>query len=215
LLQDLTMPEYLLCHLKDPDYPDLRRLTALREHDLPSTLANANAGLYGIFGALFGLATNECYLLVTRMQAYADNNANDPVAASIKVCLAKHGFTLLESYRLAPTVRPIDHSQRFTEGLYVFRWFKVSPSDVAEIAELSANAWVTFERDFATEIQGLFAGVSNKASGQNDGNMLLLTRYEDFSVWEDSRKSAPEARDNFRRRHALTRSALPVATRLI
>jgi len=45
--------------------------------------------------------------------------------------------------------------------------------------------------------------------------MLLVTWYQDLSVWEASRQPAPEARENFQRRHQLTLSALPIATTLL
>ena len=45
--------------------------------------------------------------------------------------------------------------------------------------------------------------------------MLLVTWYANLTVWEQSRHPPPEAKENFLRRHKLTLSALPVATRLI
>jgi hypothetical protein len=45
--------------------------------------------------------------------------------------------------------------------------------------------------------------------------MLLCTWYDGFASWETSRAPAAAARENFRRRHALTASTWAIATRLV
>jgi hypothetical protein len=93
--------------------------------------------------------------------------------------------------------------------LFVFRWFSIDNQDVNEIAELSETAWQTFESGFDTEVQGLFAEVNRDSK---EGTMLLLTWYKGFDVWLDSRTPDAAARENFLKRHALMREAIPIAT---
>jgi hypothetical protein len=45
--------------------------------------------------------------------------------------------------------------------------------------------------------------------------MLLLTWYDGLGSWQTSRQPAPDARENFRRRHALTAGTIAYATRLL
>ncbi len=123
-----------------------------------------------------------------------------------------NNYTLLKGYQFSPTVRPIDHSMRTKSGIYVFRWFDVYNRDVDEIVKLSDEAWVTFEGDFDSEVQGLFA---ESDRSKEKGKMLLLTWYRDLRVWETSRKPSNEARERFLKRHQLTIESTPIATRLL
>jgi len=96
-------------------------------------------------------------------------------------------------------------------GIYVLRWFDVRNRDVDEIVRLSDEAWTPFEEGFDSEIRGLFA----ECDRSNDqGKMLLLTWYQNLSVWEASRQPSKEAKDRFRRRHDLTIETIAIATRL-
>lgn len=45
--------------------------------------------------------------------------------------------------------------------------------------------------------------------------MLLCTWYDGLNSWQRSRTPAPEATENFRRRHALTSGTIAFATRLL
>ena len=45
--------------------------------------------------------------------------------------------------------------------------------------------------------------------------MLLVTWYDGFDSWQNSRNPDPAARENFRRRHALTTGTIAYATRLL
>jgi hypothetical protein len=151
--------------------------------------------LFGIFATLFGLASNEVYLVTFSDEPHSPN-------------LASH-IELVQSCSLIPTARPVEHNARTSPGVYVFRWFTVNPGDVDEIVALSTEAWKTFEKGFDTQVQGLFRGQDD------DSLMLLLTWYKDLSVWEASRHPPPQARENFMKRHQLTLNARPIATRLI
>ncbi len=194
--------QYRVHLIKDPALPDTRRLAPFVKDTLAAELRSAGADVYGAFYGLFGLATNELYV-VTRAEGEVPD-VGEP--------LSRAGYSLLRTIDLVPTVRPVDHSPRAEAGLYVFRWFDVTNGDVEEIAQLSKEAWVSFEADFEAEIQGLFAQADRSAEREQ---MLLLTRYSGLNAWQTSRAPSAEARENFMRRHALTLEAKPIATRLI
>lgn len=194
--------QYRVHLVKDESNPDARNLAPYVRDSLTAQLQSAGAGVYGAFHGLFGLATNELYVITN-----ADNDMPD-----IGGPLSDAGYALVRTIDLVPTVRPVDHSPRSKEGLYVFRWFDIMNRDIEEIAELSKTAWVSFESDFEAEVQGLFAQADRSAER---GQMLLLSWYTGLNAWQTSRAPSAEARDNFMRRHALTLEAKPIATRLI
>lgn len=147
---------------------------------------------WGLFTGLLGLPSNEAYLVT------AETPADLPVELEV-----------VESVQLLPTARPTAFEPPDQAGVYVFRWFSVVPGTVDEIVELSVEAWRSFEVDFAARIQGLFV-----ESGESPQRMLLVTWYQDLSVWEASRTPSPDARENFLKRHQLTLGAHPIATQL-
>ena len=126
--------------------------------------------------------------------------ANAPPASSNSICSSR-----LSDRERSPLTRP---------GLYVFRFFDVNNADVDEIAQLSREAWTTFEStaSYRAEPQGLFCLTRSTAAA---GLMLLCTWYDGLESWQVSREPPPEAAENFRRRHALTYGTIAYATRLI
>ena len=182
----------------DRDYGAAHR--ALREDD---DAALGPAKVWGVFNGLFGVASNEL-IVVT----YGDvDGVHDAVSGLDEVVGAR---TLL----LEPTVRPTEDAPRTREGLYVFRFFDVEHRDVDEIAALSFEAWKTFENveDYRAEPQGLFRQRDTSAAA---GRMLLCTWYDGLNSWQASRTPADTARENFRRRHTLTKGTVAYATRLL
>ena len=152
--------------------------------------------IFGLFGALLGLATNEIYLVT-----FGETNLNLKLQKNIEVA---------NDWTLKATARPTEHTAAQDPGVYVFRWFSVRPQTISEIVELSKNAWPDFESSFDTQVQGLFV-----EDIENPQIMLLLTWYRNLTVWEESRNPPNNARENFIRRHQLTLNALPIATSLL
>lgn len=190
---------YQVSLIKDHSRPSSKHgIAAIRAHQ--AELEAQGITLYGIFSGLFGLATNEIYVVTYSLQPH-----------SLQKIVTAANLELEASHWFVPTARPTEHAPLTTPGIYVFRWFKVNNADVQEIVELSTTAWQSFEAGFQTQVQGLFAEPESTAIF---GQMLLITRYADLSVWEASRHPAAEARDNFQRRHALTVEAKPIATQL-
>jgi hypothetical protein len=196
------MHYYQVNRLKDPDHPAPNSLVNYLRETLTPALAEQGLTVFGVFQGLFGLDSNELYLVVNSETEIGD----------ISDQLNGTSFQLVNSTNLIPTERPTEHSARKQEGIYVFRWFDVLNNNVEEIARLSARAWVTFEGGFDTEVQGLFAEQDRQST---QGKMLLITWYKDLNVWQQSRQPPEEARENFLRRQALTLQAHPVATRLV
>ena len=192
------MHYYQVNLLKDPDHPGPNLLIDYLRGTLVPALAEQGLTVFGVFQGLFGLDSNELYLVIN----------SETEIGSIGEQLSRSSFQLLNSTNLDPTERPIEHSARRREGIYVFRWFDVLNSNVEEIAALSARAWVTFEGGFDTEVQGLFAEHDRKSTR---GKMLLITWYKDLTVWQQSRQPPEEARENFmrRRQHPLAAAKLP------
>jgi hypothetical protein len=186
---------YHVYHIKDLSRPGSAHLVKLANDDITKQIQAAGHGVFGIFASLFGLASNEIYL-VTFGKTQTSLSFPDDVQ-------------LLSTHLFNPTLRPLDHQPRTRPGVYVFRWFSVLPDAVDEIIQLSYNAWPTFEGSFETEVQGLFV----EATGQ-PSEMLLITWYKNLSVWEESRHPPKNARESFLRRHQLTLNAKPIATML-
>lgn len=199
---------YRLLKIKDKTSNGSASLLRNLESSLNNLPSDVKLEHYGSFFGALGMATNEVYFLVYSKQP----------DLQLKAHLSSPDIEVLEERNFIPTVRPLEHSARSKEGVYVFRWFDVFRKDVTEIADLSKQAWETFESDFDSEIQALFAEAEETNTDINGEDepikMLLITWYKNFTVWENSRTPSPEAKKNFTRRHALTLEALPIATHL-
>ena len=160
----------------------------------------------GSFMGLFGISNQELFVLLS-LPAGEDGRTELRVRLPADV-------ELVDTLALRATARPSDDAPLTRAGVYVFRFFDVRATDVAEVVELSRVAWQTFEPDaqYAAEPMGLFRFADSSAER---GRMMLLTWYDNLTSWERSRTPHPEATANFQRRATLSRSALAIATRLI
>lgn len=155
--------------------------------------------IWGAFSGLFGLASNELILL-----SYQDDEGAAPP-------LNPHAI----SHEIwQATVRPVEFMPCSQPGIYVFRRFHVASQDVAEVVHLSSQAWQSFiDADrYQTQPLGLFCPPADE---HGVVKMMLVTWYDGFSSWQLSRAPAPEATENFARRHALTQTTYAVATQLL
>jgi hypothetical protein len=118
--------------------------------------------------------------------------------------------------RLDPTIRPADDDHPAPGGVYVHRWFEIDADAQDEFVSLSGRGWERFEALFDTRIFGLFAA-GRTAADQAAGavRLLLLTRYRDHGVWEESRDPSTEAMQIFARRQQLTRRSWAASSRLL
>lgn len=163
----------------------------------------APASRWGAFFGLFGLGSNEFFLVTTGNTSAVDARLRE--VESIET---------VRSIELEPTARPTTETPVTREGLYVFRFFGVLNKDVERIAELSAEAWTHFEvaEEYQAEPQGLFCEVDRS---KQHGLMLLVTWYDGLNSWQISRNPPPEAAAHFRERATLTHFTKPFATRLL
>ena len=170
-------------------------------HDGDAALAPAVR--WGAFFGLFGLRSNEFFLVTS-----GDVGGIGALLAGRDD--VEDSTTLL----LEPTARPTSTAPMTREGLYVFRFFDVAHTDVAEIAALSKQAWEHFEvtDDYKAEPQALFC---ESDPSDAHGKMLLVTWYDGLNSWQTSRSPHPDATANFRKRQALTQGTIAFATRLI
>jgi hypothetical protein len=161
------------------------------------------ASRWGVFHGLFGLGSDELFVVSVGDVARVNDNLG-----------ALEAVREAETLLVEPTVRPASEAPLDREGLYVFRFFEVANRDVEEIAALSAEAWETFEAtdDYSAEPQALFCQADRAAER---GRMLLVTWYDSLESWQTSRSPHPQARENFRRRHAMTQGTIAYATRLL
>lgn len=111
--------------------------------------------------------------------------------------------------RLRATARPSSVAAIAAGGVFAQRWFEIDPGDWDEFLTLSTEAWPRFESSYDTTIEGLFRGIDD------EGAVLLLTRYASFGEWERSRGTvtardgdAAEAGRRFLRRREITRRSV-------
>ena len=182
-----------------------RLAQGLRNASVPAW-REAGYTLWGCWQGLFGVASNE---LIVMLVAEGDQTGAEPATSALP-----EGTQVVEQRALLPTARPTHAEACSREGLYVFRRFAIDAADIDTVANLSAEAWKTFEDadTYATQPLGLFAPA---AQGAERCEMLLVTWYDGFESWSTSRAPAPEARANFQMRRDLTHSTVAAATRLL
>lgn len=158
--------------------------------------------IWGIWHGLFGLGANQLILMTAHTQA-RDTWQDVPECVVESQAL------------LRGTVRPQSAEPLERQGIYVFRDFWLPAGAIEEAVALSSAAWQTFEGadSYSAQPMGLFAPAQEVPANQ-ETVLSLLTWYPDFTSWETSRESDPQARQRFLARRNLTRTTTAVATRL-
>ncbi len=169
-------------------------------------LAEAGAKARGLFVPQLGWESSQAALLIER-------GDGDPSAAIQAIIQAPQVLTC-EAHVLTPTARPLPGVTPRPGGIYVHRWFEIEAASFDDFVALSTEAWPGFEGGFDTWIFGLFEAKSDTVP-PGRRRLLLITRYADHGVWEASRDPAPEARQAFARRAALTLTTRAASTLLI
>jgi len=158
----------------------------------------ADHSLWGMWQGLFGVPSDQLILMTQHERG----------ASALKL---PDGIEALEQHNLRATARPTSAQPEKRRGVYVFRTFATYRDHIDEIVQLSSEAWQTFEsgKDYEALPVGLFAPVEPAATCA----MHLLTWYPDFTAWQNSRNSDPQALRRFAARRALTTSTVAIATR--
>ena len=173
-------------------------------------LADANAVLLGQFSPQLGWAANEAAVLLGETSGAMF--APDAHAVVLKATGVASGAG--QSLTLA--ARPGSVDRPTPGGVHVHRWFTVAAADRDEFVQLSAQAWPAFEAQFDARIFGLFEAEQSAADkAADETRLLLITRYGDHGVWEQSRDPTSEAMQIFARRQALTRYTRAASTLLV
>lgn len=162
---------------------------------------------YGIWGPLFGLASNQVVLMT---------HWPDPEEVRQQVTetlMAVEGIVNVDHHMVVPTVRPTTSEPPRQLGLYVHRWFLLDPRHADEAVALSNAAWETFEQTFEVEIVGFFRTIEPITEL---AELRLLNWYPNLAAWEKSRhlELTPEARKRFIRRRELSQVIRAIATSL-
>jgi hypothetical protein len=183
----------------------LRRL----QEDTFRVMARQGGAVWGVWTALFGMASNELVVVT----AWPD--AASPVA-TLQDALPD-GFRVVASHELTPTVRPTSADPVTRAGVYVHRFFRTREKHMQEIVDLSVEAWKTFatDDDYGTEQIALFRPRARSSDEESPGEMLLISWYPDLANWERSRSFPPEAAALFRKRAELVDWSLAFAMRLL
>lgn len=180
----------------------------LAEHG--ALVGEAGGELVGYFAPQLGWGSDEAALIL-RWPAEAPRREAAVAALSADPALAS-----VRRDRLSPTLRPAAGDLPPAGGIFVHRVFEIAAADKAEFLELSGKAWGGFEGGFDSDIFGLFETAPTAEEARAGRlRMLLVTRYADHGVWEASRQPAPQVRDLFMRRHALTIRTRAASTVLI
>ncbi len=196
--QEGRMYDYLFLDLDAPaGAPPSRAFAA---HVRGAGLDKAGGTPLGLFTPQIGWHARQAGLLVGWTP---DAPGRDAAMAA----LAKApGVRSAQRHRLRATVRPAATDRPKPGGIYVLRWFVIATPSLAEFLELSTTGWRDFEARFDTNIFGLFTAeqtAEDQAAGQT--RLLLVTRYKDHGVWEQSRNPDTAAMAAFQRRQLITR----------
>lgn len=203
------MYDYLFVDLEDaPGSTPARAYAEQVKAKLPE-ITSAGGEVLGYFTPQLGWVGRQAALLVRWAPGAKgrDGHVNSLMRGKA-VRVAQRG-------KLTATLRPAAADRPQPGGIYVHRWFVVSPKDLAEFLALSQQGWGDFEARFETKIFGLFT-VERTTSDISLGGqrLLLITRYKDHGVWEASRDPSTAAMAAFRRRAELTKDSWAASTLL-
>lgn len=181
---------------------DYVELSVGRERDAVASAARrlkaAPVAPVAVFSPLLGYPSNTVLALFPALEG----------DAAVAVTRA-HGVESALRTRLVATARPTEGAVPKAGGVYVHNWFNIDAGSAHDFVALSQEAWPDFEARFAARIYGLFlAEESDIDRSQDARRLLLMTRYADLGVWQESRDPTTEAMQIFARRRELTRVSL-------
>ncbi|MCP4752959.1 MAG: hypothetical protein GY866_18890 [Proteobacteria bacterium] len=195
--------------LKNSSNHWIRTVTELKEVEFPK-IADMAGRRYALWYPQFGIPINELIM----MFVWSDDRETDAVDVVNDSLQGLNSVVKVDTRLFAPTVRPLDDRPPEKNGLYVHRWMEIGLTDIDEAVALSKDAWITFENQFESRPIGLFR---EKREIDDATWLLLITWYQNFAAWEDSRNRSKEPKSwkNFARRHELTRESIGFATQIL
>ena len=105
----------------------------------------------------------------------------------------------IEKDFMVPTVRPTSDKLPIKQGNYAFRWFETPKQNFNEFIQLCVDAWPHFEKNYDSEIIGLWK-LDNDADANKNTRTLLLTRRPNLAVWERSKIPVTDEEKDVRRK---------------
>ena len=204
------MYDYLFLDLAPaPGSPPRAALTArFNAVDRPA-IAAAGGEVVAAFAPQLGWNSTEMALLLRW------RDAGPAREAAVQALIKAAPVTASARHTLRPTVRPAGSDVPLAGGIYVHRWFEVEADSLAEFLTLSQEGWRDFEPRFEAKVFGLFEATrteADRAAGVT--RLLLMTRYRDHGVWEQSRDPTTAGMTAFARRQRLTRHSRGASTLL-
>jgi len=202
----LTKPE--AAHfVAQGDAIDMENVDYKRQPDVASVRSHVEAvqgQCCGIIrGGMFGLATNQIALL----SAWENTEIT---AAWFEQLAQQNEWQLSAQEQLLPTVRPLAPEPMTRSGVYVIRWIRMQPDDIAEYTRLCLETWPRFEISTQSRCYGVFRPVENTGIAK----LLMLTWYASLDDWEKSRQLEPLDQAKWSRRSEMELSHWAEAGRL-
>ena len=178
----------------------IKRLEGRREF-----IASLGGEILGYFVPQLGWEASEAALLI-RWKNQPDENAMKGLLTCPEI-----RESLVQ--RLFATLRPAADATLTPGGIFVHRWFEVDGENLDEFLKLSGEGWEDFEPRFDARVFGLFRDEGPLPDGSR--RLLLITRYKDHGVWEESRDPSTAAMQAFGRRRALTKRTSAASSLLV
>tara|TARA_B100000029_G_scaffold66556_1_gene59471 strand:- start:2826 stop:3473 length:648 start_codon:yes stop_codon:yes gene_type:complete len=147
--------------------------------------------LYGIWRSQIGLPRDTITIISLWQRLEAIDETLNQVFRSI------NSIKNVETNIMVPTVRPETPIPPVMQGNYAFRWFETPKENFNEFIRLCAEAWPNFEKNYNSEIIGLW-----KLCDKVNDNIqtLLLTRRPNLAMWERSKIPLTDEEKEVRRK---------------
>ena len=152
-----------------------------------------NTKLYGIWRSQIGLPRDTLTVISLWPNAELANKTTDELFSSIRT------IDTIEKNLIVPTVRPTSDNSPMKQGNYAFRWFETPKQNFDEFIQLCVEAWPDFEKNYNSEIIGLWK-LDNDVNSNTNTTTLLLTRRPNLAVWERSKIPVTDEEREVRRK---------------
>ena len=149
--------------------------------------------LYGIWRSQIGLPRDAITVITLWPDAKTVSNTAGKLFRNIETIQA------IEENFMVPTVRPTSNTSPIKQGNYAFRWFETPKQNFDEFIQLCVEAWPDFEKNYDSEIIGLWR-LDKEANTNGNISTLMLTRRPNLAVWEKSKIPVTDEEKQVRRK---------------
>ncbi len=173
-------------------------------------VTKAGGQLYGVWAGQIGLSANQGVVVTVWSDLETAKREGGSAIAKID------GISASETLYMEPTARPLDPAAPEGPGMFAHRIFEVRRDDADRFVALSDEAWP--QQVFGARVFALWREVGHDRAMDR---LILLTRYPDYTAWENSRfwrpdpnPNASDALQRFRERRQITVDTGVYTTRL-